>query len=74
MIAQNIQGINNATNTKGVVLENIHTPPPPPHPPKEGNGNSAGRGNPKKGNFSGDGGYLQRFFPGGLSKIGETAY
>ena len=30
MIAQNIQGINNATNTKGVVLENIHTPPTPP--------------------------------------------
>ena len=43
---------------------------PYPLPAKEGNGNSEGKGVPKVGNFRGGGGWLQRFFPWGLSKIG----
>ena len=37
----------------------------------EGNGNSEGRGVQKEAISKGMGGCLQRFFPGGLSKIGE---
>ena len=51
---------------KCVVPENIHTPLP-----TEGNGNSEGKGGPKEGNFWGVRGCLQRFYPGGLSKIDE---
>ena len=47
MIAQNIQGINNATNTKGVVLENIHTPP------QGGQRKFRGKGESKKRQFLG---------------------
>ena len=41
------------------------------YPATEGNGNSEGRGFQKEAISEGMGGCLQRFFPGGLSKIGE---
>ena len=62
-----------STLCSSVVLENILPPPP-----MEGHGNSKGRGDPKGGNFRGEGrgggwGVAYRlFFPGDLSKIGES--
>ena len=52
-----------------VVPENIHIRPPPPT--TGGQRNCEGRGGLKGGDSRGSGGCLQRFFPGGLSKIGE---
>ena len=52
---------------KCVVPENIHT-----LLPTEGNGNSEGRGVQKKELSEGVRGCFQRFFPGSLSKIGES--
>ena len=61
MIAQNIQGINNATNTKGVVLENIHTPPPPHGRQRK----FRGKGESKKRQFLGGWGLLTEVFSRG---------
>ena len=57
-----------------VVPENIHTPPLPASPlPHGGQRQFREEGCPKGDNFQGGGagGCLQRFFSGGLSKIGE---
>ena len=47
--------------------------PFPPPPTQGGQREFRGEGDPKGGNFRGDGGLLTLvfFFPGGLSKIGE---
>ena len=50
-----------------VVPENIHTP----HTENNGNFEGRGGGVPNEAFSEGGGGCLQRFYPGGLSKIGE---